>query len=82
MAFCLGMTSAQEASSDLSPGNRWPRETGTEQGIAGVELRGALLGRGHVPSRDGGETFVLFPNCEKAQEAEPQGCQELAPRGF
>ena len=47
--FCLGMTSAQEASSDLSPGNRWPRETGTEQGIAGVELRGALLGRGHVP---------------------------------
>lgn len=39
-------------------------------------------GRGHVPSRDGGETFVLFPNCEKAQEAEPQGCQELAPRGF
>ena len=42
--FCLGMTSAQEASFDLSPGDRWPRETGAEQGIAGVVLTGAERG--------------------------------------
>lgn len=42
--FCLGMTSAQEASSKLSPGDRWPRETGAEQGIAGVVLTGAERG--------------------------------------
>lgn len=39
-------------------------------------------GRGHVPSRGGAGSFVLFPNCEKAQEVECRGCQELAPRGF
>lgn len=42
--FCLGMTSAQEASFDLSPGDRWPRETGAEQGIAGIVLTGAERG--------------------------------------